>query len=129
MEYTKHTSLLSDDRRFSACALLKGENGEKLIAVASGVSAGMEVWNPVDGSVKTLTPNFPPITEEMRTPKMISINDGSELIFYEAVVRPFELARGVWKYSQSNNTWTKLGDMLFARDDFVVLPVEGVSCP
>ena len=128
MEYTKHSSQLSGDRRYSACALLKGENGESLVAVASGLSAGLEVWNPVDGSVKNLTLDFPLASEGSRTPKMISIGDGSELIFYESIFTGDPI-KGIWKYHLSNNTWTKLGEMIEGRDDFVVLPVEDVSCP
>jgi hypothetical protein len=82
MEYTKHTSKLIGSRLRSACALLKGSEGEVLVAVASGGSAGMEVWNPADDSVKMLTPDFPPRTSEF--PQLISVNDHSELIFYES---------------------------------------------
>ncbi len=82
MEYTKHTSKLIGERRFSACALLKGSEGEVLVAVASGASAGMEAWNPTDNSVKMLTPDFPPRTGEF--PQLISVNDDSDLIFYES---------------------------------------------
>jgi hypothetical protein len=82
MEYTKHTSQLIGSRTMSACALLKGSDGEVLVAVASGNSAGMEVWNPVDDSVKMLTPDFPPYAGEF--PQLISVNDHSELIFYES---------------------------------------------
>ncbi len=82
MEYTKHTSQLIGERTLSACALLKGSDGEVLVAVASGQSAGMEVWNPVDGSVKMLTSDFPPYADDF--PQLISVNDHSELIFYES---------------------------------------------
>jgi hypothetical protein len=128
MEYTKHSSQLSGDRQYSACALLKGENGENLVAVASGRSSGMEVWNPVDGTVKNLTSDFPLYSGYNRTPRMVSVGDGSELIFYESVITN-NPAKGVWKYHLSNNTWTQLGEMIEGRDDFAVLPVQGVSCP
>ena len=128
MEYTKHSSQLSGDRQYSACALLIGENGENLVAVASGRSSGMEVWNPVDGTVKNLTSDFPLYSGYNRTPRMISVGDGSELIFYESVITN-NPAKGVWKYHSSNNTWTQLGEMIKGRDDFAVLHVKGVSCP
>jgi hypothetical protein len=83
MEYTIHTSQLIGERSWSACALLKGTKGEVLVAVASGHSAGMEVWNPADGSVKMLTSDFPKYAGEF--PQMISVNDHSELIFYESL--------------------------------------------
>ena len=82
MEYTKHTSQLIGERSYSSCALLKGSEGEVLVAVASGNSAGMEVWNPADGSVKMLTSDFPKYAGEF--PQLISVNDHSELIFYES---------------------------------------------
>ncbi len=82
MEYTKHTSQLIGARRWSACALLKRNEGEVLVAVASGESAGLQVWNLVDDSVKMLTPNFPPLTTEF--PQLISAMDNSDLIFYES---------------------------------------------
>ncbi len=65
----------------SACALLKGSEGEVLVAVAGG-TPGMEVWNPANDSVQMLTPDFPPFTLEFS--QMISVNDHSELIFYES---------------------------------------------
>jgi hypothetical protein len=91
MEYTQHTSKMIGSRFLSACALLKGSEGEVLIAVASGYSAGMEVWNPADGSVKMLTPDFPPRTGEF--PQLILINDNSDLIFYESL--SFNQAKGI----------------------------------
>jgi hypothetical protein len=82
MEYTKHTSQLIGSRKRSACALLKGSDGVVLVAVASGYSAGMEVWNPADDSVKMLTSDFPKYASEF--PQLISVNYHSELIFYES---------------------------------------------
>jgi hypothetical protein len=90
MDYTLQTSKLIGSRFLSACALLKKSDGEVLVAVASGNSEGMEVWNPVDGSVKMLTPDFPPRTGEF--PQLISINDNSDLIFYESY--SFSQAKG-----------------------------------
>ena len=60
MTYTKHKPELSGDRRGSACTVLTGQHGEKLVAVAGGISSGMEAWNPADESVQILTANFPP---------------------------------------------------------------------
>ena len=100
--------------------------GETLVAIAGGVTPGMEVWNPVDGSVKTLTTDFPSGSGYGR--KMIPVKGGSELIFYE-----FDwtsaFAKGIWKYTQSTNTWAKIGEMILARNSFAVLPVDGMACP
>jgi hypothetical protein len=68
---------MAPDRRLSACALVKGQNGEDLVAVAGGSSAGMEVWNPLDGSVKLLT-DFP-AAWPYGFPQMISANQGPML--------------------------------------------------
>ncbi len=127
MAYTKHTSRFNGTRKVSACSLLVNENGEKLVAVAGGYSPGLEVWNPEDGTVRTLTPDFP-LSSSQGYVQMISVNGDSELIFYEARINSTD-PKGIWKYHQTNNTWSKLGEMLFPRDDFAVLPVDGLSCP
>ena len=126
MEYTKHSPELTGRYLYSSCALLKGDNGEKLVALVGGnTSPGMEVWNSNDGTVTTLTTDFPPKSDN--APFLVSVSDGEELIFYEA--HNSNNQKGIWKYFQSNNTWTKIGEMIFARDDFVVLPVTGMTCP
>ena len=126
MEYTKHTSQLIGSRKRSACALLKGSDGVVLVAVASGYSAGMEVWNPADDSVKMLTSDFPKYASEF--PQLISVNYHSELIFYESSASDGN-PQGIWQYSTLTGNWTKIGDMLFSRGSFSVIPVDGVSCP
>ncbi len=126
MQYTKHTAVLSGFRQMSACALLKGSNGEILVAVAGGIAQGMEAWNPIDDSVKTLTSEFPLIASEY--PQMISVNGNTELIFYESSASDGN-PQGIWQYSTLTGNWTKIGDMLFSRGSFSVIPVDGVSCP
>lgn len=130
MEYTLHSTEFVQERRKSACALLKGEKkGEKVLAIAGGFNApGLEVWNPADDSVTMMTPDFPPESvDSLDRPQMISVKDGTELIYYRATNYLEE--RGIWKYFQSNNTWIQIGELLHARGDFVVLPVRGVTCP
>jgi len=125
MAYTKHSQELLKERRYSTCAKLKGQNGETLIVIAAGEAnpSGMEAWNPEDGSVTMLTPDFPK-TYSYGTPAMISVNQGSNLIYYEA----WDKGKGIYKYSVSSNTWTMIGEMLETRDDFNVLPVSGIKC-
>ena len=123
MEYTKQDQVFQNDRRFSACAKLKGQNGETLIAVAAGIGSGMEVWNPANGNVTLLTPDFP-VTYSAGFPAMVSVNQGSNLIYYEAR----DKGKGIFKYDVSDNNWTKIGEMLEARDDFAALPVFGIEC-
>jgi hypothetical protein len=76
--------------------MLKGINGEILVAIAGGYSAGIEVWNPADGSVKTLTSTFP---LSGPGPQMIAVNGNTELIFYASNER-YDSPKGVWKFNQ-----------------------------
>ena len=124
-EYTKHPKGFKGSRQFSSCALLEGENGRKLVVIAGGNYEGMEVWNPDDETVQILTPDFPPQTMK-DAPQLISIGSGAGLILYQAENQ--EKVQGIWRYFQEINTWTKVGDMIFARNDFVALPVEGLNC-
>jgi hypothetical protein len=126
LQYTRQDAQLSGDRRTSACALLKGENGQQLVAVAGGPSPGMEVWNPQDGTVQTVSEDFPSGTGYGR--QMVAVKGGSELIFYEFDM-PAPYAKVIYKYSQLSNTWTQIGEMILARNQFVVLPVDGIVCP
>ena len=72
MEYTTQDSELSTFRIWSACASIKGVNGQPLVAVAGGNDApGMEAWNPMDGSITVLTPDFPPGGRAYRTPQVV----------------------------------------------------------
>ena len=123
--YTSHETELTGSRVYSSCALLNGENGEKLVAVASGSSPGMEVWNPNDGSVKTLTPDFP-YKVLVGSGQLVSVQDGAELIFYQDLNNNYE--QGVWKYTQADGSWLKIGDMLHPRAAFVALPVPNLTC-
>jgi hypothetical protein len=98
MKYSLQASKLSAAYRSSAaCAMLKGANGEKLVAIAGGNYAdGIEVWNPADGSVKTLNSTFPLSGGD---PQMIAVNGNTELIFYESN-RSEGVPQGIWKFSQ-----------------------------
>ena len=123
MRYTRQAAQLTGDRRTSACALLKGKDGETLVAIAGGSTLGMEAWNPANGSVKSLTSDFPSGTGYGR--QMIAVKGGSELIFYEWNYG----LKGIWKYTHSTSNWTKVGEMSLSRNNFVVLPVDGMACP
>jgi hypothetical protein len=103
----------------------KGINGEQLVAIAGGNSAGIEVWNPADGSVKTLNSTFPLVGPG---PRMIAVNNNTELIFYESEYSDGS-PNGIWKFSPViNNSWTKIGAMLNKGGYFSALPVDGFSC-
>ena len=129
MNYTRHNISLQNDRSFSACALLKGVDGKNVVAIASGLSPGIEVWNPVNGSVQVLNSTFPQAYSGIvQTPKLITVNNGSDLIFYEAFHENVDANKGIWMFHQSNNSGSKIGDMLFPRDDFVAMPVTDLTC-
>ena len=124
MNYTYHKTVLIGDRQFSSCALMKGDNGENLVAVAGGLSPGLEVWNPADGSVKLLTADFPEITDSFWIPQMISFEQGQKLIYYDPRHRT-----GIWHFDMHSKNWTKIGELLVAKSNFVALPVPNIACP
>ena len=99
--------------------MLNGANGDELVAIASGFSSGMEAWNPNDGTVKYLTTDFP-LAKTSGSAQMISIQGGHQLVLY--------IEGEIWNYFGSNNSWSKLGNMMEQRIDFVALPVKKVSC-
>ena len=99
-----------------------GLNGQQLVAIAGGYANGIEVWNPADGSVKTLNPDFP----LAGVSPMIAVNGNTELIYYEYGL--YGSPKGVWKFSQLTNAWTKIGELLFGRGLSSAQPVQGLSC-
>ena len=118
MEYTSHSPQLFGNRGVqTSCALVNGQNGEKLVAVATGGTAGMEAWNPIDETVKYLTVDFPIKT---MSGQMFSVLGGDQLLLYSSTE--------IWNYNQANNTWIKIGNMLQDRRFFVALPVKNISC-
>jgi hypothetical protein len=108
--------------------VLKGSTGETLAAISGGYSAGIEVWNPASGSVTTLHSTFP-LVDYGATAKLVAVNGNTELIFYESANSAIPHPKGIWKFSQVSNAWTKLGEMLTDRTSFSALPVAGLSCP
>jgi hypothetical protein len=125
MTYSLQVSKLIKGRAGGACALLKGSNGENLIAITGGASAGIEAWNPLDGSVKILNSTFP--LANGYGPQMIAIKGNTELVLFESCTSIGD-PKGIWKFSQVTNAWTKIGEMLTSRSKFSALPVDGVSC-
>ncbi len=125
MAYSLQASTLMSNRFDAACALLKSNSGENLVAIAGGYTAGIEVWNFADGSVNMLNSTFP---LSGYSPQMIGVNGNTELIFYETGYTD-SAPKGIWKFSQVNNSWTKIGEMPTERRIFSALPVKGVVCP
>ena len=126
MAYSLQVSRLYADRSAGACAMLKGFNGETWVAIVGGASAGIEVWNPANGSVATLNSTFP--LANGFGPQMIAINGNTELILYESS-SSVDNPKGIWKFSQVTNLWTKIGKMMTDKCCFSALAVEGISCP
>jgi len=127
LEYTMHDEELTNSHQYGTCALIKTIEGDPMVAIASGRSDGMEIWNPATGDVINVSPNFPGMTGDVESPKMIPVKGGSELIYYET--GSSELARPILKYFVANNSWVNIGEMMFGRDDFSVIPVRDIACP
>ena len=119
MQYTSHSPLLNLNRCDSTCALLNGDNGEKVVAIAGGYSVGMEAWNPNDKTVKYLTADFPP-KDIAGFSQMLTIQSGEKLLLYRA--------GEIWNYIQINNNWIKIGNTIQKRVNFLALPVQKISC-
>ncbi len=126
MAYALQASHLTGDRSNGACAMLKGFNGETRVAIAGGASAGIEVWSPANGTVKTLNSTFP--LADGYGPQMIAINGNTELILYESS-SSVDNPKGIWKFSQVTNLWTKIGEMMTEKSSFSALAVDGIICP
>jgi hypothetical protein len=99
MAYSLQVSRLNADRSAGACAMLKGVNEETWVAIVGGASAGIEVWNPADGSVTTLNSTFP--LADGYGPQMIAVNGNKELILYESSAS-VDNPKGIWKIQSSH---------------------------
>ncbi len=131
MTYQEQPSRLIGSRYKSSCAIVKNKNGDTLVAIIGGAnSPGMEVWNPMDGSVNILSRKIPSEVGKFSglvSSQVISVNGGKELILYGGFVSG-SYKGGIWKYNVEANSWTKVGTMLKRRYEHVVLPVIGIEC-
>ena len=131
MMYQEQPSRLIGSRYKSTCALVKNKNGDRLVVIiGGGNSAGMEVWNPMDGTINILSKKIPSEVGKFSglvSSQVISVNGGKELILYGGFVSG-TYKGGIWRYSVEANSWTKLGAMLKRRYEHVVLPVIGIEC-
>ena len=89
----------------------------------------MEIWNPNNGSVITQIDFLP--TEEVESfglqdAQLVPINDGRELLLYGG--KADSVIDEIWKFSLAENSWSKVGTMLFPREELIVLPVVGIHC-
>ena len=112
--------------------MLKGKNEEPLVAIAGGLpfdSKGMDIWNPIDGTVELVTELLPTETENslgLNHAQLLPINGGSEIILYGGFQGEYQ--QEIWKYTAGNSTWSKIGSMISPREEQVVLPVHGIRC-
>ena len=132
MTYTKHTERFTEERRYSSCALLKDDKGAPLVAVAGGYRApssrGMEIWNPIDETVTTQIDVLPSDVGGggLEDAYMVPINEGREVLLYGGLAQTY--SDEIWKFSLAENSWTKVGTMLYPREQLIVLPVKGIQC-
>ncbi len=88
--------------------------------MTGGKSYGMEVWNSVDETVKTVTAILPQEIGRsncLDTSVMTSINDNTELIITGGWATIF--ISEVWKYTYASNTWEMIGNLQTARNAHV----------
>jgi hypothetical protein len=129
MSYTKQATELLRNRTWTWCAILENENAEKVVVITGGFSAGTEIWNPLDGSIKLVSEDFPPVTSIGNGhAKLVPINFGSDLLLYGGVYDGATVLN-IRKFSGSDLSWSEFGRMLSIRDDHVVIPVDDIECP
>ena len=93
-------------------------------------SQGMEEFNYWNGSVRIVTPILPHevgSTTGLRRAKMISINEGKELLVYGGITSN-TIFSGIWKYSVKDDIWSKIGKMFIPRIDHAVIEITGIDC-
>ena len=56
-DYTLEPIKNIGNRQYSSCAQVKNKKGQVLIAIASGYSKGLEIWNPQGNMLSRFT-NF-----------------------------------------------------------------------
>ena len=121
--YTRKATRLIEARWLSSCAVLRDKHGSVSVAVVGGqYSSDLEAWNPEDGKVTTLA-QLPPNTRTLFSPKLVPINDSTELLMYGGNSRS-----EIMKYSSLKNSWEKVKSMLGPKSSLVVLPVDDLSC-
>lgn len=132
LTYSKQVEKLIGRRWKSACALMKNSNGDSLIAVAGGIhpdGKGLEIWSPTDGIVKLVSEILPTETSQslsLNHGQLVPINNGREVLLYGGYQGSFQ--SDIWKFSEKDSSWTKVGNMLVGREEHVVLPVADVQC-
>jgi hypothetical protein len=79
-----------------------------------------------------LNDTFPPKSGDFSsTSFMVSVEESSALIYYHGVEAAYDKgsASTIWKFSFSNHIFEQIGQLQVNRNDFQVLPINGLSCP
>ena len=132
LTYSRQPEKLVGRRWKSACAILKNSNGDSLVAIAGGLhpdGKGLEIWSPLDGTVKLVSKLLPTETSKslgLNHAQLVPINNGRELLLYGGYQGSFQ--NEIWKFSEKDSSWIKVGDLLLGREEHVVLPVASVKC-
>jgi len=94
----------------SSCALIKGKDGNPVVAIIGGFpeKGGMELWNPKTREVELLWDEIPPeegASYGLDLAEVLPINDGSDFILYGGFEGTYK--DDIWKYNVETNSWTK----------------------
>ena len=88
----------------------------------------MEIWNPVDGSVKTIVAQLPQeINQPLNVATMISVENNTELVILGGYSAGY--LSDVWKYKYLDNSWLKLRNLLSPRCEHVAIIMPELKCP
>ena len=132
MVFTERKERLINKRFKSACALVKGSNGEPLVAVAGGITAdskGLEIWNPLKASVELIDDLLPTETASslgLNHAMLIPINKGTEMILYGGYQNDYQSE--IWKFTVDTSKWEKMGDLKVAREEHIIFELDSVAC-
>ena len=100
---------LLKDRYASSCGLIKGNDGQNIVAIIGGVGQkGMEIWNPRTKTVEKITDEIPAeqgATQGLRFSELVTIKGGTEFILYGGMNEVYQ--SGIWKYAVAENKWTR----------------------
>ncbi len=113
--YSSPTFVLRDekllkDRYRSTCGLIKGKDGQNVVAIIGGAfgSMGMELWNPTTKTVELLWDEIPAeegATNGLEESELVTIKGGTEFILYGGWNGKDQ--GGIWKYIVAENSWTR----------------------
>jgi hypothetical protein len=98
------------------------------VVVVGGGSNGTDAWSPDTGIVATLSEDPP--SEDSIVYSAITVNHGSQLLYYGPIAADGNTK--VSRFTIDTQAWDEIGQLLFPRAYFGVLPIPGVDsdlCP